>query len=169
MIRELFPTFLASLVAVALQLVVFSTIHISGVAVMIIWLWPLCVGLAGSTTAALFSGLVTGIFFDTHAATPFGLSAVVAVIIAYLAVRLGREGVGDLDSAAWWVAPVIAAAGGFFAPAVFVLSGLFFLDFGLWRGSVLDAMIINSIAFFVLARPLVRVASWSSGLIRSRR
>jgi cell shape-determining protein MreD len=168
-IRELFPTFLISLVVVAFQLAVFSTIHISGVVIMLIWLWPLCVGLAGSTIAALLSGVVCGALFDTHVATPFGLSAVVAVIIAYLAVRLGREGVGDLESAAWWVAPVIAATGGVLAPMLFLIAGVFVLDFGLWRGSVLQAMVVNSVAFFLLARPLTRVARWSNGLIRTRR
>jgi hypothetical protein len=168
-IRELLPTFLVSLVVVAFQIAVFSTIQINGVVIMFVWLWPLCVGLAGSTTAAIMSGSVAGVFFDTHTATPFGLSAVVAVLIAYLAVRLGREGVGDLESAAWWVAPAIAAVGGFFAPAVFVISGFFLLDFGLWRGSVLEAMMINSLAFFILARPLIRVARWSNGLVRLRR
>lgn len=169
MIRELFPTFLVSLVVVAFQLAVFSSFRISGVVIMLIWLWPLCVGLAGSTTAALLSGLVSGIFFDTHAATPFGLSAVVALVIAYLAVRLGREGVGDLESAAWWVAPVIAAVGGFFAPLIFVITGYFVLDFSLWRGSVFQDMLLNSVAFFFLARPLTRVARWSSGLVKARR
>lgn len=169
MIRELFPTFVISLVIVAFQLVVFSNIRASGVVVMLVWLWPLCVGLAGSTIAALLSGFITGIFFDTHAATPFGLTAVVAVLIAYLAVRLGREGVGDLESAAWWVAPVIAAVGGLLAPILFVIAGFFVLDFGLWRGSVLQDMVVNSLAFFVLARPLTRVARWGSGLVRTRR
>lgn len=167
--REIFPTFLVSLFIVAFQLAVFSTFRINGVVVMLVWLWPLCVGLAGSTTAALLSGIVSGVFFDTHAATPFGLTAVVALVIAYLAVRLGREGVGDLESAAWWVSPIIAAIGGFIAPLIFVFAGFFALDFGLWRGSLLQDMMINAIAFFVLARPLVRLALWSGGLIKVRR
>ncbi|MEI6710280.1 MAG: hypothetical protein WCL17_04800 [Actinomycetota bacterium] len=169
MIRELFPTFLVSLVIVAFQLIVFSNLRINGVVVMLIWLWPLCVGLAGSTVAALLSGLVSGVFFDTHAATPFGLSAVVALVVAYSAVRLGREGVGDLESAAWWVAPVIAAVGGLIAPVLFLVAGLFTLDFGLWRGSVLEAMMVNCLAFFVLSRPLIRIARWSNGPVRARR
>ena len=53
-----------------------------------------------------------GVFFDTHATTPFGLTAMVGVVLAYGASRLGKEGVGDLDSAAWWVTPILAAARG---------------------------------------------------------
>ena len=78
----------------------------AGVVVMLVWLWPLAMGLAGLTALSLLGALVAGVFFDTHAMTPFGLTALVAILLAYGASRLGREGVGDLDSAAWWVTPV---------------------------------------------------------------
>jgi hypothetical protein len=66
--------------------------------------------------------------------------------------------VGDLDSAAWWVTPVLAAVAGFVAPALYVVSGAFALNFNLWRGSVLSMMLVNAGAFFILARPVTRLA-----------
>jgi cell shape-determining protein MreD len=125
---------------------------------MLVWLWPFAVGLTGNTSLALLTALIAGIFFDTHTTTPFGLTAAVGLVLAYGASRLGREGVGDLDSAAWWVTPVLAAVAGFVAPALYVISGAFALDFNLWRGSVLSMMLVNAGAFFILARPVTRLA-----------
>jgi cell shape-determining protein MreD len=112
---------------------------------------------------------VAGVFFDTHAVTPFGLTAIVALALAYGASRLGKEGVGDLDSAAWWVTPLIAAAAGFVAPAIFVGASFFTLNFSLWRDSLLTAMIVNAVAFFILARPMTHLARWVGSSGGSRR
>jgi cell shape-determining protein MreD len=104
--RVLAPVTIVTLFVVALQLSVFSSWRFAGVVVMLVWLWPLAVGMAGLTALSLWCALVAGIFFDTHTTTPFGLTALVALALAYGASRLGREGVGDLDSAAWWVTPL---------------------------------------------------------------
>ena len=141
------PVTLVTLLIVALQLSVFSSLRVSGVVIMIVWLWPLAMGLAGLTSLALWSAVVAGVFFDTHAVTPFGLTAIVALALAYGASRLGKEGVGDLDSAAWWVTPLIAAVAGFVAPALFVGASFFTLNFSLWRDSLLSAMVVNAAAF----------------------
>ena len=158
--RLLVPVTLVTLLIVALQLSVFSSLRVSGVVIMIVRLWPLAMGLAGLTSLALWSAVVAGVFFDTHAVTPFGLTAIVALALAYGASRLGKEGVGDLDSAAWWVTPLIAAVAGFVAPALFVGASFFTLNFSLWRDSLLSAMVVNAAAFFVLARPMTRLARW---------
>jgi hypothetical protein len=149
---------LATLVIVALQLSIFTTWRFAGTVVMLVWLWPLAMGLAGYTGLALGAGVLAGLFFDTHATTPFGLSAAVGLVLAYGASRLGREGIGDLDSAAWWVTPALGALGGLCAPALYVTLGVFALNFGLWRGSVLAMMGVNAVAFFLLARPVTRLA-----------
>jgi cell shape-determining protein MreD len=163
------PVTLVTLLIVALQLSVFSSLRVSGVVIMIVWLWPLAMGLAGLTSLALWSAVVAGVFFDTHAVTPFGLTAIVALALAYGASRLGKEGVGDLDSAAWWVTPLIAAAAGFVAPAIFVGASFFTLNFSLWRDSLLTAMIVNAVAFFILARPMTHLARWVGSSGGSRR
>lgn len=156
--RALLPLTLATLVIVGAQLAIFTTLRVAGAVVMLVWLWPLAMGLAGYTALGVAAGVLSGLFFDTHGTTPFGLSALVGVTIAYGASRLGREGVGDLDSAAWWVTPLLGALGGLVAPLLFVIFGLFTFDVGLWRGSLLAAMAVNAGAFFVLARPVTRAA-----------
>lgn len=167
--RVIVPVTLVTLLIVAIQLSIFSSWRVSGVVIMIVWLWPLAMGLAGLTSLALWCAVVAGVFFDTHAVTPFGLTALVALALAYGASRLGKEGVGDLDSAAWWVTPLIAAAAGFVAPALFVGASFFTLNFSFWRDSLLTTMIVNAIAFFVLARPMTRLARWVGNFGGSRR
>jgi cell shape-determining protein MreD len=169
-VRRLFvPVTIVTLLMVAVQLSIFTSLRVSGIVIMIVWLWPLAMGLAGLTALALWSAVVAGVFFDTHAVTPFGLTAIVALALAYGASRLGKEGVGDLDSAAWWVTPLIAAAAGFVAPALFVGASFFTLNFSLWRDSLLTAMIVNAVAFFILARPMTRLARWVGNFGGSRR
>ena len=156
--RALIPVALVTLTIVGLQLAVFSALRFDGVVVMLVWLWPFAVGLTGVTSLAVWGALLSGLFFDTHSASPFGLTIVVAVTLAYIASRLGREGVGDLDSAAWWVTPVLAGVAGLLAPAFYVALGYGELNFGLWRGSLLASMEVNAVAFFLLARPSARLA-----------
>jgi hypothetical protein len=67
------------------------------------------------------------------------------------------------------VTPVIGAAAGFVAPAIFVGASFFTLNFSLWRDSLLPAMVVNAVAFAVLARPMTRLAHWSVNLGGSRR
>lgn len=167
--RVLVPVTVVTLIVVAVQLSIFTGLRVSGVVVMIVWLWPLAMGLAGVTALALWCAIVAGVFFDTHAVTPFGLTTIVALALAYGASRLGKEGVGDLDSAAWWVTPLIGAAAGFVAPALFVGASFFTLNFSLWRDSLFTSMVVNGVAFAVLARPMTRLAYWVSNLGGSRR
>ncbi|HEY5265319.1 MAG TPA: hypothetical protein VIJ40_00755 [Acidimicrobiales bacterium] len=167
--RVLVPVTVVTLFIVAIQLSIFSSLRFAGVVVMIVWLWPLAMGLAGLTALSLWCALVAGIFFDTHSTTPFGLTALVALALAYGASRLGREGVGDLDSAAWWVTPLLAAAAGFVAPLFFVGASFLTLNFSLWRDSLFAAMVVNAIAYFLLARPMTRLARWVGGVGGKRR
>ena len=158
MTRALVPVTLVTLVVVGVQLAIFSTLRIEGVVVMLVWLWPAVMGLMGFTSIAVVVGIEAGLFFDTHSAAPFGLTIVVGVALAWLASRLGREGVGDLDSAAWWVTPVLGAVAGALAPFLYVGLGYLELNGSLWRGSVLSSAEVNAIAFFLLARPVARLA-----------
>ncbi len=158
MTRALIPVTVVTMFVVGVQLAVFSTWRIAGVVFMLVWLWPFTLGLAGFTTLSLWAAVVGGVFFDTHATTPFGLTAMVGVVIAFGASRLGKEGVGDLDSAAWWVTPILAAVAGAAAPVIYTIGGVGVLNFSLWHGSLADSMVVNAVAFFVLARPVSRLA-----------
>ncbi len=156
--RALIPVTVVTMFLVGIQLAIFSNLRFAGVVFMLVWLWPFTLGLAGFTTLSIVAAIISGVFFDTHATTPFGLTAMVGVILAYGASRLGKEGVGDLDSAAWWVTPVLAAAAGAAAPVIYTAGGIGVLNFTLWRGSLVNMVVVNAVAFFLLARPLSRLA-----------
>ncbi len=81
-----------------------------------------------------------------------------AVVLAWFAARLGREGVGDLDSAAWWVPPVLAGVAGLLAPAGYVVLATLAQDHGLWHDHLVASMVVNALVFAVVARPLARLA-----------
>ncbi len=156
--RTVLPATIVTLFVVAIQLEILSSLRFAGTVVMLVWLWPVAVGLAGFTNLALYVALLGGVLVDTHATTPFGLTAIVALVLAYSASLLGREGVGDLDSAAYWVTPALAALAGFAAPVIYTFGGAFAFSFELWRGSLVAMMVVNALAFLVLARPITRVA-----------
>lgn len=160
---------IATLFVVAIQLDVFSSLRAWGDVIMVVWLWPLAMGLTGATALALWVAAVAGALFDTHAATPFGLTVLVGLVLAYGASRLGREGVGDLDSAAWWVTPLIGATGGLCAPLLYVVGSMATFNFNLWRDGLITSMVVNAIAFFVLARPAARLARWLAAPAATRR
>jgi hypothetical protein len=156
--RTLLLATIVTLFVVAIQLEIFSSLRFAGTVIMLVWLWPVAVGLAGFTNLALYVALLGGVLADTHATTPFGLTAIVGLLLAYGSSLLGREGVGDLDSAAYWVTPVLAAVAGFVGPLLYTFAGVFAFNFELWHGSVASMTIVNALAFLVLARPVTRVA-----------
>lgn len=154
---------------VALQIDVLSHIRLFGVVVMVVWLWPFCLGLLGAGQVAVVAGVISGLCFDAHAATTFGLNAAVGAAVAAVGLRLERQGVGDIDGAAWWTAPALSALTGVAAPLLFILAGAFTLDFSLWRGSLVLTMVVNAAAFAVLARPLLLASRTLTGLAPVRR
>ncbi len=156
--RSVISLGLTSIIFVALQLDIVSPLRVGGVVIMVIWLWPVAVGLTATRLEALFSGAFTGLLFDAHAATPLGLTGAIGVILGLIASRLGQEGIGDLDSAAWWVMPSLAAGAGFSAPLFFALGGTLYGNLHFWRANLGVMMIVNAVAFFVLVRPLARLA-----------
>ncbi len=160
MTRGLLALALTTVILVALQLAAISPLRVGGVVVMVIWLWPLSLSLTGDTRVAAVTGFLAGVLFDAHSLAPFALSGVVGVVVALAAGPLGREGVGDLDGAAWWVTPALGAATGFMSPLVYVVAGALTGHPDLWRGNLGVMMVVNAVACAVLARPFTRLAQY---------
>jgi hypothetical protein len=148
----------ATCTLVALQLDIVSPWRISGVVIMIVWLWPVAFGVAGATGPAVATGVLAGLLFDARTVTPYGLTAIVGALLGLAAARLGREGVGDLDGAAWWMAPLLRTRRRLSRALLFAAGGFVTGQSNLWRGNLGTMMVVNAAAFFVLARPLARVA-----------
>ena len=154
---------LASVLIVAVQVAAVSNYRIAGITVMIVWLWPVIVGLLGASLPGIVAGAVSGFLFDTHVATPFGLFTITGMVLGWAAGQLGREGIGDFDAAAWWMPTLIGAGFGFLGPVVLVVFSFLVGDAHLWRGDVGATMVINGIAFAILVRPAARLARVLTG------
>ena len=151
--RNLVAVIVASVVVTSLQLTIVSPLRSAGVVIMVVWLWPIVLGLTGVTSLAVMGGVVSGFLFDAQCATPFGLSAIVGGLLGYVSGRLGDEGIGNFGGSAWWTAPVVSALGGFIAPLVFALLATMFDQLQVWHGSVGTMMVVNAIAFGILGYP----------------
>lgn len=158
MTRALVIAGIASVLLVAVQIAIVSPLRIEGVVVMLVWLWPLALALTGSTVVAVAAGGFTGLLFDAHTVTPFGLSALVGALLAWGISALAREGIADLDAAAWWMPPVLFGVAGLLAPALFVGFAALTGHSAIWQDSLVAMMVVNAIAYVVLARPVARVA-----------
>ncbi len=159
---------LSSLFLVALQLDVFSGLRFFGAVIMLVCLWPFCIAVVGLPGPALIFGAVVGFLFDSRAATPFGLTVVVNLIIAFGVSRLAAEGVGDLDSSAWWMTPVMASLTGLATPLLMALLASVTLNTTFWHGSLPASMLVNAVAFGLLVRPVSRFVQWATNEGRRR-
>jgi hypothetical protein len=56
------------------------------------------------------------------------------------------------------VTPLIGALGGFAAPVLYTIGAFITLNFSIWRGSLLQSVVVNAVAFFFMARPMMRLA-----------
>jgi rod shape-determining protein MreD len=166
--RSLLAITLLGLFLVAVQVNILSGLRVAGVVCMLVWLWPYCLAIVGYGSGAMVSGVGLGLLFDAHSSTPFGLTAVTAGLIGLAASRLAREGIGDLEGAAWWMMPALAAGFGLAAPLLFVLLGIVLLNFSLWHGSLLTAMLVNAVFFALVSRPLARLIERVAGGRRRR-
>lgn len=154
----------ASVLIVAVQVALISPLRIAGVVVMLVWLWPLALGLVGSTPVAVVAGFVAGLLFDAQSPTPFGAGALVGAALGGLVSILAREGVGDLDGSNWLVPVVLVGLGGLVAPLLYVAAAALLGQPRLYQASLLATMVVNAVAFAILARPAARLVQ---GLARA--
>ncbi len=146
----------ASLGVVVVQLTLADKLSVAGVHPELVWVLPVAAGLAGGATAGMAAGFVGGLVADLFLPTPFGLTALVAVLVGFAAGRLGEEGIGDLGGAAWIVAPALGLAAGLVAPLAYAAFGALgghssYLSLELPVVSGLDAA-----ACALLVRPVMR-------------
>jgi hypothetical protein len=168
-IRGALALAIATVVVVAIQITLVSPVRVGGVVIMVVWLWAMVLGLSVRPVLAITLAAVAGVLFDSFCATPFAATGVVGAALAWGIGRMAREGIGDLDASAWWVPPSLMALGGAIAPAAYVIVAGVLGQMGYWRGSLVTMMVVNSVAFFVLARPVARVAqrlASASGWVR---
>ena len=153
----------ASALMGAVQLSALSPIRIAHVSIMLIWIWTLALGISINRWYATVGGAFVGFMLDAQSSTPLLTFAVTGAIVGYICGRLGEEGIGDLDGAAWWSGPLVGSLG----IVISVLSATFiatvFGDGTFWRGNAGASMVVNMLLAALLVRPLGRFARWAIG------
>ncbi|HLK44763.1 MAG TPA: hypothetical protein VKT18_02185 [Acidimicrobiales bacterium] len=142
---------------VVLQLCFADELTIDHVHAELVWVLPAAAGLSAGALAGMAAGFVGGIVADLFLPTPFGLTAIVGILVGYALGRLGEEGVGDLGGAAWWVAPGLAFVTALVAPLAYAVAGAALGHHSFLSASVGVVALLDAVAAALLVRPMMRV------------
>jgi rod shape-determining protein MreD len=142
---------------VVLQLTIADELTIHGVHPELIWVLPVAAGLAAGAMPGMAAGFVGGVVADLFLPTPFGLTALVGVVLGYAMGRLGEEGIGDLGGSAWWVAPGLGLACGFAAPVLYALCGAAIGHRAYVSSTLLIVAALDAVTCALLVRPTMRL------------
>jgi hypothetical protein len=162
-VTSFFRLLLASVVVAAVQLSVLSPLRVAHVTIMIVWVWALALGISINRWFAAGGGALAGFILDAQSATPLFTFAVTGALVGYACGRLGEEGIGDLDGAAWWSGPIVGSLGIVVTVLTSMLVAIVAGDATFWRGNAGASMVVNMLAAAISVRPLGRFARWSVG------
>lgn len=154
---------IASALIGAVQLSVFSPVRVAHVTIMLIWVWALALGISINRWYAAIGGAVVGFMLDAQSSTPLLTFAVTGAVVGYICGRLGEEGIGDLDGAAWWSGPIVGSLGIVISVLTAMVIATIFGDGTFWRGNAGASMVVNMLLAALTVRPLGRFARWSVG------
>ena len=147
----------AGLVAVVAQLTLADELTIAGVHAELVWVLPVAAGLAAGPKAGMAAGLMGGAIADLFLPTPFGLTALIGVVLGFALGRLGEEGIGDLGGSAWWVAPSLGFGAGLVAPIGYALCGAAIGHRSYLSVSLLVVCVLDATVCALLVRLVMRV------------
>ncbi len=151
----------ASLVVVAtllLQVTVVTNLRIAGVEGDVMMLVGLAVGMAGGSERGATFGFAAGIAYDLVLQTPFGLSALVYVVVGYAAGVTRGAFLRD----AWWIAPGTALAGSAAGVILYALSSTV-VGQSVAGLPLVRIVVVVPLLNALLARPALRLARWTVG------
>ncbi len=147
----------AALVVAVVQLTILDELRVAGVHAELLWVLPAAVGLAAGSTGGMAAGFVGGAIGDLFVPGPFGLSALVGVLVGATIGRLGDEGVGDLRGTAYFVPPLLAAGVGLCAPVAYALLGALGGHTSYVSPSLLVVAGLDALCCALLVRPVMHV------------
>ncbi len=157
---------LVLVVALVLQTAVASRLEVFGAMGDLMLCISVMAGLATGSDRGLAVAFAAGIAYDLLLHSPFGLSALVYVLVAYL--------VGSMQDtvlrAAWWIPTVTAIIGSIVGV---ILYGVFGTMVGedLVSPELLRVAVVVALLNAVVAHPVLRVVRWATdtgGSVRAR-
>lgn len=150
-------TSLVLVVALTVQLTVAARIEVFGVQGDLMLLVATMAGLAAGPDRGAVLAFATGIAFDLMLQSPFGLSALVYVIVAYV--------VGSLQDtvlrAAWWIPAATAAIGSAFGVILYGVFGTI-VGLDLLHPSLLGIAAVVAMLNALAAPALLPVVRWAT-------
>jgi len=148
---------------VVLQVGAVSHLRVAGVHPEVVWLLPIAAGLIAGTDLGIISGFSAGLLLDCLMPTPFGLGALIGVILGLGAGLLSERGVltgiGDI----WWLTPLLGAGGCAMGTAMFGVLGIVFGQEDFAQVDYLIAIPVVALFGALVAVPITLGVAWALG------
>ena len=156
-VRDVVRVTLVIVTFVAVQQTVMLDLRPGGVHPDIMVLLPIVAGIVGGPGRGASMGFGAGLVADLFLPTPFGLSALVGVMVGF--------GVGvatlALDRTAWWLPPVAALGGSALYEVIYPTLGSVLGQPQMLHVDVVRIVVVVSVVNAVLALPALRMVAWS--------
>lgn len=149
--------FVVGFVLVLLQVAAFQQLVIAGAHPDLFLLAAICAGLVAGSQAGAVVGFLTGLVADLFMPTPYGLSALCFVLVAF-GVGLTADLQGGRAPHAFQVATAFFASIG--GTLLFQILMILLGQAHLPRGELFDVIAVVSIGNAVLAVPMVAALRW---------
>lgn len=160
--------FVVGFVVVFVQVCVLQQIVVAGAHPDAFLLAAICAGLVAGPQAGAVVGFVTGLVADIFLPTPFGLSSLCFVLVAFAVGLTSSFGQGGRAPRAFQVATAFVGSvgGSLLYEILMVLIGQPHLP----RGQLFDVLLVVSVANAILALPMTAALRWVfAGNARSSR
>jgi rod shape-determining protein MreD len=159
--RDALRALLVLVVVLVLQLTVALDIRVAGAHPDLIVGLAVAAGLAGGTERGALVGFFSGLAIDLFLPTPFGLSALVGVVVGVGAGQLVAAGV---DRTNWFFVPGVAALGSAIGVIMFAVLGAVVGQPDMLTPSLGVVVGVVAVVNGALGYLLVRACNWAFGL-----
>jgi hypothetical protein len=133
------------------------------------WLLAPSIGLVGGAEAGAIGGLLIGLSVDCFVPTPFGLSALVMVIVGFAVGIAAERGALASIREVWWLPVGLGAASGLIGVILYFLLGILFGQSQFVNSPILAISVITVLSCAVLAVPVAVLVTWAWGSDQPRR
>ncbi len=156
-VRDVTRVALVVFAFVAVQQTIVLELRLGNIHPDIMVLLPIVAGIVGGPGRGAAMGFWAGLVSDLFLPTPFGLSALVGVLIGF---AVGAATLA-LDRSAWWLPPVAALGGSALYEVIYATLGSVLGQPQMLHVDLFRIVVVVSVVNAVLALPALRMVSWS--------
>jgi rod shape-determining protein MreD len=159
---------LVVIAVVVIQVGAVAHLRLGGVHPEMVWLLPLAAGLIGGTEFGAVVGFSSGLLLDCLLPTPFGLTALVGVLLGFVAGVLSERGVLSGIGAVWWMTPLMGAGAGLIGVMAYGVVGYLLGQDQFVHVDYLVLLPVVAIFDALVAIPVTLAVAWSVGEVGPR-